>query len=176
MSARQDHYNRSEKGRAARKRYAQTLRGRAVARWAKDRYRRRKHGAVTVVSGYTRADGTVVRGFTRRIRRSRRAYDAHRYAMRAESLNIARRASYAILHSAAARRRWRVEREKTVAAQLQADRDGQLRFAGTIPELVALIAEQERDARTFQIKRSVLFVPVEHADRLFYGGVYRDDE
>jgi hypothetical protein len=38
-------------------------------------------------------------------------------------------------------------------------------------ELERLIAEQARDARTFQIRRPMLFVPQGVAERLFYSGV-----
>jgi hypothetical protein len=174
MNERQHRYNVSEKGRAARRRYAATEKGKAKSRWAKAKYRRRVHGRYAVIPSYVRADGTVVRSFKRRIGRNRRVYQAARHGAIKDHYNAERRARYVPHTERAKRRKWRAERMTIVEAQLKSDRDGQLRFAGTIPELVALIAAQERDARTFTIKRSPIFIPAEEADRLFYGGVGLD--
>lgn len=65
-------------------------------------------------------------------------------------------------------RKWRVERERAVSFTIQAEREA-LQYG---PEVALLVEAQERDARTFNIKRSGLFVSAAEAERLFYGGVY----
>lgn len=105
--------------------------------------------------------------------RDRTAYFARRHAANSATINAARRERYAARPRRGIRA-WRAEREKLVNASIQADREGMLHFAGTIPELVKLIAAQVRDARTFNIRRPALFIPAVEAERLFYAGVGRN--
>jgi hypothetical protein len=64
---------------------------------------------------------------------------------------------------------YRAEREKLTKISLVREEAEMLMIARQNPELGALIAEQARDARTFQVLRSDRFVPQDWADRLLYG-------
>ena len=85
--------------------------------------------------------------------RDRSAYYANYHAERREARNEARRRKYAGTRSRRAVTAYRARRAAEVEARLRAAVAAELERARAVPELAALIAEQERDARRYQYRR-----------------------
>lgn len=136
---------------------------------ARRRLRQSTPGALAAKRAYARAkkDGTYVPKRAPVISPEERAVLQERHDQRVETVGYdwARKRK----SKAARLREVSAERDRLAMASIKAERATELAIASQNPELVALIAEQERDARTFSLVRTARFVPQDWAERIFYG-------
>jgi hypothetical protein len=154
-----------ESARESRRRYRITHRVELRA-YAKAKWKRIKGSRGTeVLEAAREAQRRYRQSHPDAVKKSQQDYRAsHRDAVNAAQRHYRRPGKV----SKRSLRAWRAERERIITTNPPAE----VRIeAGT--ELAVLVAAQERDARTFNIKRPALFVSAKEADQLFYGGVYR---